>query len=81
MVNLDKHLFEQHATPASVRKEIVQHFAYCERKEPKDVKLPEQPAKLIKALGTPLDGLYCKTCSFLTINKSVIRKYWKKNHQ
>jgi hypothetical protein len=81
VVNLNKHLLEQHATPAKVRKEIIQHFAHCERIDPKDVKLPEQPAQLIQELGTPLDGLSCKTCYFLTTDKSVLRKHLKKNHQ
>lgn len=81
VVNLDKHLLEQHTTPAKVRKEIVQRFAHCERKDPKNIELPEQPAKLIEELGTPLDGLCCKTCLFLTVDKSMIRKHLKKNHE
>ena len=81
VVNLDKHLLERHATPANVRKEILQRFARCERLDPKDVELPEQPAQPIKELGAPLDRLCCKTCSFLTVDKSVLRKHLKKNHQ
>ena len=80
VVNLDKHLLERHATPANVRKEILQRFARCERLDPKDVELPEQPAQPIKELGAPLDRLCCKTCSFLTVDKSVLRKHLKKNH-
>lgn len=81
VVNLDKHLLKQHATPTNVRKEIVQRFAHCERTDPKDVKLPEQPAQPIKELGTPLDGFCCKTCPFLTVNINIMRMHLKKNHQ
>lgn len=72
MVNLNKHLFEQHATPAKVRKKIVQHFAHCEKIDPKDVELPEQPADPIEELGTPLDGFGCTRCSFLTVNINIL---------
>ena len=60
------------------RKEIVQRFAHYERKEPKDVELPEQPACVSEELGTPLDGFRCKTCEFLTININAIRIHLKK---
>jgi hypothetical protein len=67
VVNLDKHLLEQHATSAKLRKEIVQHFAHYERTGPRAVELPEQPADPIEELGTPLAGLCCRTCYFLTV--------------
>lgn len=80
VVNLDRHLLEQHKTPVNERKEIVQRFAQYERKEPKDVELPEQPACVFEELGTPLDGFHCKICEFLTININAIRIHLKKNH-
>ena len=79
VVNLDKHLLEQHKIPVKVRKEIVQRFAHCKKKEPKDIELPEQPAQPIEELGTPLDGFSCKTCEFLTVNRSIMRKHLKKS--
>jgi hypothetical protein len=57
VVNLDKHLLEQHATPATVRKEIVQHFAQYQRSNPRTIQLPNQPADPIEELGMPLEGL------------------------
>jgi hypothetical protein len=44
VVNLNRHLLEQHATPAQVRKAVIQRFAQYKRVDPKNVKLPEQPA-------------------------------------
>jgi hypothetical protein len=73
-VNLDKHLLEQHTTPARLRKEIVQHFAHYERTDLRAIELPEQPAGPIKELGTPLAGLCCKTCCFLTVNLTNMRR-------
>jgi hypothetical protein len=80
-VNLDKHLLEQHATPAGLRKEIVQRFAHYKRTDSSVVKLSQQPAHLIQELGTPLAGLCCKTCRFLTVSTSVIRIHLKKSYQ
>ena len=81
VINLDKHLSAEHRTPAKVRKEIIQRFAHYERKDPKEIELPEQPAQPIEELGTPLDGFGCKTCEFLTININILRMHLKKNHQ
>jgi hypothetical protein len=72
---------EQHATPATLRKEIVQRFAQDERIEPSSIELPEQPAQAIKELGKPLGGLCCKTCRFLTVNTNVMRMHLKREHQ
>jgi len=81
VVNLDKHLLEQHATPAALRKEVVAQFAQHERTDPRAIKLPEQPAQPITELGQPLVGLCCKTCCFLTVNTNVMRVHLKKEHQ
>ena len=81
VVNLNRHLLEQHATPAQVRKAVIQRFAQYKRVDPKNVKLPEQPAQLIEELGTPLDRLCCKICSFLTININAMRMHLKRDHE
>jgi hypothetical protein len=81
VVNLNTHLREQHATPAKLRERIIEHFSRYDMAEPKDVKLPEQPADPIEELGLPLHGLKCKTCDFITINIDVMRTHCKKNHE
>jgi hypothetical protein len=81
VVNLNRHLLEQHATPAQARKEIVQRFKQYKRVDPKDVELPEQPAQPIKELGMPLDGFCSKICPFLTTNINAMRMHLKKKHQ
>jgi superfamily II DNA helicase RecQ len=81
VINLDKHLREQHATPAKLRKEIVERFRHLSRTDPHTVELPEQPAWPIKELGSPLNGFKCTTCSFITLNTDSMRKHWKKLHE
>jgi hypothetical protein len=81
VVNLNTHLQEQHATPAKLRKRIIKHFSRHNMAKPKNVKLPEQPADLIKELGLLLHGLKCKTCDFITVNINVMRTHCKKNHE
>jgi superfamily II DNA helicase RecQ len=81
VVNLNRHLLEQHKTPVNVREEIVQRFAHYKRKDPKDIQLPEQPADPIEELGAPLDGFCCKMCLFLTVNINAMRMHLKKNHE
>jgi hypothetical protein len=51
VVNLNTHLREQHATPAKLRERIIEHFSKYDVAEPKDAKLPEQPADPIEELG------------------------------
>jgi hypothetical protein len=80
VVNLNRHLLEQHKTPVNVREEIVQRFSHYKRRDPKDVQLPEQPADLVEELGAPLDGFSCKMCLFLTVNRNAMRMHLKKNH-
>ena len=81
LINLDTHLREQHATPAKLRKEIVERFRHLSRTDPHTVTLPEQPAWPIEELGSPLDGFTCTTCSFITPNTDSMRKHWKKSHK
>jgi hypothetical protein len=78
VTNLDKHLREQHATPAKLRKEIVKRFRHLSRADPHTVELPEQPAWPIKELGSPLDGFKCTRCSFVTLNTDSMRKHYRK---
>lgn len=81
VINLDKHLREQHAAPAKLREEIVEQFRHLSRTDPHTVELPEQPAWPIKELGSPLNGFKCTTCSFITLNTDSIRKHCKKLHE
>jgi hypothetical protein len=81
VVNLDVHLRDQHATPAAVRKQILQQLSNFTITAPGEVELPEQPAWPIKELGTPRKGFKCKTCEFITVSTDAIRKHCKKRHQ
>ena len=81
IINVDKHLLQHHALPAAVRRPLVKHYSQYEIVDPKSVKLPEQPADPINALGPPLDGLQCKTCSYITTNSDKIRIHCKKKHE
>jgi hypothetical protein len=80
VVNLNTHLREQHAAKPQLRKQIIERFSSCHVLNPKEVKLPEQPAEPIEELGSPLDGLKCKTCDFITVNKNVMRMHCKEKH-
>jgi hypothetical protein len=81
VINLDKHLREQHATPAKLRKEIVERFKHVSRTDSHRIELPEQPAWPIEELGSPLDGFKCTTCSFITLHIDSMRKHWKNSHE
>jgi hypothetical protein len=80
VVNLNKHLLEHHATLAALRGEIVERFIHFARTEPNAVELLEPPAHPIEELGSPLDGLKCKTCDFVTINTNRLRMHCRKNY-
>ena len=43
-----------------------------------EVALPDEPAQPIDKLRELLDGLQCKTCSFITVNKDIMRMHCKK---
>ena len=64
--------------PAATRKQIVEHFSSFATVDPAEVALPDEPAQPIDKLGEPLDGLQCKTCSFITVNKDTMRMHCKK---
>jgi hypothetical protein len=81
VVNLNAHIRDQHATPAALRKEIVERLRDFPTADPGEVELPEQPAWPIQELGTPLNGFKCKTCGFTTVNNDAVRKHCKKSHQ
>lgn len=81
VVNLNTHLLQHHSVPAATRKQVVERFNQFALIDAADVELPDEPARLIEELGKPLDGLQCKTCSFITINKDTMRMHCKKDHQ
>jgi hypothetical protein len=81
VVNLDKHLRQQHAVSLQQRRQIVQHFSELTLVSPDAVELPEEPATLFEELGRPLDGLECRTCRWRTTNSNQMRMHCKKNHQ
>jgi hypothetical protein len=80
VVNLNTHLRDKHTTTPALRRYIVEEFSNFTVIEPTAVKLPEQPARALKELGTPSNGLKCKICEYLTISSDAIRKHCKKNH-
>lgn len=63
VVNLDVHLRDQHATPAAVRKQVIQQLSHFPTTAPGAVELPEQPAWPIEELGTPRDGFNVRRAS------------------
>ena len=62
VVNLKKHLWQQHAVSLQQRRQIVQHFSELTLVSPDAVELPEEPATPFEELGPPLGGLQCRTC-------------------
>jgi hypothetical protein len=44
VINLDRHLREQHGTPIAVRREVVDYFAQFAIADPKEIEVPEQLA-------------------------------------
>jgi hypothetical protein len=46
----------------------------------KAIELPEPPLCPVEELGSPLDGLKCKTCDYITTNTNAIRMHCKKDH-
>jgi superfamily II DNA helicase RecQ len=81
VVNLDRHLREQHGTPIAQRRQVLEHFAQFSVVDPSTVELPEEPAALIPELGAPLSGMQCRACSFITVNTSSIKTHCRKLHQ
>jgi len=81
VVNLDTHLLHHHHVPASTRRQVVDCFRRLKPLDPAEVKLPDEPAKAIAALGKPLTRLQCKACGHITINTNILRKHCKKEHQ
>jgi hypothetical protein len=80
-VNLDRHLREHHATPIAQRRQVIERFLCFATVEPSAIELPEQPAQIIEELGTPLDGLLCRACSFITINRSNMKTHCREIHE
>jgi hypothetical protein len=81
VINLDRHLREQHRTPIAVRRQVVDYFTRFTTVNPKEIEPPEQPACPIQELGTPLDGLKCRRCSFITIDKGNMKTHCRKLHE
>jgi hypothetical protein len=57
IVNLNRHLREQHGTPIIVRRLVIEHFTRFSAVELSTVKLLEQPAAQIQELRAPLDRI------------------------
>ena len=81
IINLDRHLQEQHKTLVVVRRQIVRYFLPLPTLNPSAIELLEQPAWLVQELGAPLDGMKCKACSFITINRGNMKTYYKTAHK
>jgi superfamily II DNA helicase RecQ len=81
VINLNTHLLQHHNVPAATRKQVVERFSHFAPVDPAEMELPDEPAQPIEELGKPLDGLHCKTCRFITINRDTLRMHCKKNHQ
>jgi superfamily II DNA helicase RecQ len=81
IINLDRHLREQHGTPIALRRQVVDYFSQFSTVDPSAIKLPEQPASLVQELGAPLDGMKCKACSFITVSIGNMKTHCKKSHE
>jgi hypothetical protein len=81
VVNLDTHLLQHHNTDAATRRQIIDRFAHVTTVDPRQVELPEEPARPIEELGAPLGALRCKTCRKVTVNTDAMRKHCKNIHQ
>ena len=80
-MNLDTHLLQHHNTDATTRRQIIDRFAHITTVDPRQVELPEEPARPIEELGVPLGALRCKTCRKVTVNTDAMRKHCKNIHQ
>jgi hypothetical protein len=74
IINLDRHLREQHGTPITLRRQVVHYFSQFSTVDSSAIELPEQPALPIQELGAPLDGMKCKSCSFITVNRGNMNR-------
>jgi hypothetical protein len=81
IINLDRHLQEQHRTPIALRQQVVDYFSQFSTVDPSTIELPEQPALPVEELRAPLDSIKCKACSFITINKGNMKTHCKKSHK
>jgi hypothetical protein len=81
IINLDRHLREQHRTPIALQQQVVDYFLQFSTVDLSTIKLPEQPALPVEELRAPLDGIKCKACSFITINKGNMKTHCKKSHK
>jgi hypothetical protein len=81
IINLDRHLQEQHRTPIALQQQVVDYLLQFSAVDPSTIKLPEQPASLVQELRALLDSMKCKVCSFITINRRNIKTHCKKSHR
>jgi superfamily II DNA helicase RecQ len=80
--NLDAHLRDYHAVPATERRAIVEKYSGFQIKGADEIPLPLPMGRPIEELGKPLDGFQCAEdgCDYITTNKDVLRKHCKKQH-
>jgi hypothetical protein len=78
---MHRYLCKQHETPIALRRQVADHFSQFSAVDPSTIELPEQPALPVQELGAPLDGMKCKACSFITINRGNIKTHCKKSHE
>jgi hypothetical protein len=81
VVNLNTHLLQHHNVPTAAQRQIIEHFSQRAVVDLTKIQLPDKPAQPIQELRLPLDGLQCKTCGYITINKDTVRMHCKKEHQ
>jgi hypothetical protein len=81
IINLDRHLQEQHRTPIALQQQVADYFLQFSAVDLSTIKLLEQLALLVQELRALLDSIKCKACSFITINKGNIKMHCKKLHK
>jgi hypothetical protein len=81
IINLDRHLQEQHRTPIALQQQVVDYLLQFSAVNLSTIKLLEQLALLVQELRALLDSIKCKACSFITINRGNIKTHCKKSHR
>ena len=80
--NLDRHLRDEHAVAAKVRKIIVSKHASLVLAKPTDVRQPPPLGEAFDALKPPVDALLCDEagCGFISIQPTWIRHHCNTAH-
>jgi hypothetical protein len=81
ILNFDRYLREHHGTPIAQRREIRDFFSLHATVDLSAIKLLEQPVALILELRTPLDGIKCIVCSFITVSIGSIKLHCRNSHE